>query len=98
MENKITTTQVGVRYGIIYGLTSVVISLVVILTNLERNFIISLLNFVVLIAFLVIPMQYFKSQREGFMSFGEGMGIGSIVSAVSSRPLKSSFEFELKKI
>jgi uncharacterized ion transporter superfamily protein YfcC len=29
-------------------------------------------------------MQYFKSQREGFMSFGEGMGIGSIVSAVSS--------------
>ncbi|WP_448529339.1 DUF4199 domain-containing protein [Raineya sp.] len=84
MENKITTTQVGVRYGIIYGLTSVVISLVVILTNLERNFIISLLNFVVLIAFLVIPMQYFKSQREGFMSFGEGMGIGSIVSAVSS--------------
>jgi hypothetical protein len=41
MENKITTTQVGVRYGIIYGLTSVVISLVVILTNLERNFILS---------------------------------------------------------
>lgn len=84
MENKITTTQVGVRYGIIYGLTSVVISLVVMLTNLERNFIINLLNFVVLIAFLVIPMQYFKSQREGFMSFSEGMGIGSIVSAVSS--------------
>jgi hypothetical protein len=84
MEQKITTTQVGFRYGIIYGLTSIAISLITIIADLQQNFAITLLNIFVLVAFLVIPMRYFKSQNEGFMSFGQGMGIGSIVSALSN--------------
>ncbi len=83
MEIK-TPTRVGLHYGIIYGLTSIAISLFTILTDLQQNFVISVLNMLVMIAFLVMPMQYFKSQNEGFISFGQGMGIGSIVSAVSS--------------
>ncbi|MCS6795512.1 MAG: DUF4199 domain-containing protein [Raineya sp.] len=83
-NTNITTTQVGLRYGIIYGLTAVVISLVSIMADMQEIFVIRILNIAVMIAFLVMPMQYFKAQNEGFMSFGQGMGIGAIVSAVSS--------------
>lgn len=82
--NNITTTQVGIRYGLMLGLTSVVISLVTFIADLRESTAVNLLSFGVTITFLVMAMKYFRDQNSGFMKFGQGFGIGMIVSAISS--------------
>lgn len=83
-SNPVTTTQVGIRYGLILGATSVIISLVAFIADLRENFAINVLSTVVSIAFLVIAMKHFRDQNNGFIKFGQGFGIGMIVSAISS--------------
>lgn len=82
--NQITTTQVGIRYGLILGLTSIAISLVTFIADLRENIAVNLLGIGVSIAFLVIAMKHFRDQNGGFMKFGQGFGIGMIVSAIST--------------
>jgi hypothetical protein len=82
--NSITPTQVGVRYGLILGLASIVITLVSFMADLRENMAVNLLSTAVTIAFLVIAMKYFRDQNSGFMKFGQGFGIGMIVTAISS--------------
>ncbi|MFN3315217.1 MAG: DUF4199 domain-containing protein [Raineya sp.] len=83
-NNNITPTQVGVRYGLFSGLASVIISLVSFIADLRENSAIGILSTAVTIAFLVMAMKYFRDQNSGFMKFGQGFGIGMIVSAISS--------------
>ena len=80
----ITTTQVGIRYGLILGLTSVGISLVAFIADLRENLIVNILSTVVTIAFLAIAIKYYRDQNSGYIKFGQGFGIGMIVSAISS--------------
>ena len=82
--NSITPTQVGVRYGLILGLASIVITLVSFMADLRENTAVNLLSTAVTIAFLVMAMKYFRDQNSGFMKFGQGFGIGMIVTAISS--------------
>lgn len=82
--NHVTTTQVGIRYGLILGLTSIAITIVSLLADLRKNTVINLLSIGVTIAFLVIAMKFFRDQNKGFMKFGQGFGIGMIVSAISA--------------
>jgi len=83
-NTTITTTQVGIRYGLILGLTSVGISLVAFIADLRENLIVNILGTVVTIAFLVIAIKYYRDQNNGYIKFGQGFGIGMIVSAISS--------------
>ncbi|GAB4489517.1 MAG: hypothetical protein OHK0045_12730 [Raineya sp.] len=83
-SNSVSTTQVGIRYGAILGLTSIGISLISFIADLRENIAVNLLGTVVMIAFLVIAMKYFRDQNNGFMKFGQGFGIGMIVVAISS--------------
>lgn len=82
--NSITPTQVGIRYGLILGLTSVVISLVTFIADLRESSAINILSLAVTITFLIMAMKYFRDQNSGFMKFGQGFGIGMIVTAISS--------------
>jgi len=82
-NTTITTTQVGIRYGLILGLASVAISLVTFMADLRENLIINVRT-VVTIAFLAIAIKYYRDQNSGYIKFGQGFGIGMIVSAISS--------------
>lgn len=80
----LTTTKVGLRYGLIYGLTSIGIMLFVVFTDTGHNLLIRLLEFALNIIFLSMAMNYYKAQNGGFMSFAKGLGVGATTSAVSN--------------
>ncbi|UOR06036.1 DUF4199 domain-containing protein [Hymenobacter aerilatus] len=86
MENtstsSVTTTSVGVRYGILTGIASVIISLVLYATNLEQSPV-RWISMLVLAGGIVLAHQLFKQHNNGFMSYGQGLGIGAVVGAVS---------------
>ena len=77
----VTTTSVGLRYGLLTGLVSIIISFGLFVAHQESSPL-RYASFAVLIAGLVLAMQNFKQNNQGFMSFGQGVGIGAVLSAV----------------
>lgn len=81
-----TTTQtpwsVGIRYGLITGLASVILSLILNMTGLEQSPA-KWLSLVVLIAGIAMAHKYFKQHNNGFMGYSQGLGIGSVLSGVT---------------
>ncbi len=86
MENKVTVSQIGLRYGIIIGLIFIVYGLILQFLNLDMKAMqyLGYLNYVILIVVLVLAHKAFKEGGDGFMSIGQGLGIGMLITLVGS--------------
>lgn len=81
-QTQSTTSAVAIRFGLITGLISVIISLALYTTGTEQSPL-KWLSSVVLIGGLVLAMRQYKQSHGGYMSYGEGLGIGTLLSAVT---------------
>ena len=77
----VTTTSVGLRYGLLAGLVGIVLSFVQFAAHMEDTPL-KYLGYVVLAGGIVLALRQFKAGNYGFMSFGQGVGIGTLVSVV----------------
>jgi hypothetical protein len=71
------------RYGLLTGLVGIVISLVLNMSHLEQSPV-KWLSVVVLIGGIILGQKAYKQANGLFMSYGEGLGVGVIVSGVSA--------------
>jgi hypothetical protein len=82
---SITTRSVGIRYGLILALVSVIYFLVLTIMNVDMTSGIgrwaSILFYV---AGIFLAHKYFKDNGSGFMSYGEGIGISFWIGLLSS--------------
>jgi uncharacterized integral membrane protein len=85
MENTATPavspSSVGLRYGLLTGIVSIILSAVMYMTNTEQSPL-RYLGYLILIGGILMAHQYFKRNNSGFMSFGQGVSIGTTLSAV----------------
>jgi hypothetical protein len=77
-----STTAVGGRYGLLTGLVSVIVSFGIYALQLEQNAAVRFLTMAVLVVGIILAMRSFKEQNAGFMDYGQGLGVGMIVSGV----------------
>ena len=85
MEATPTTTtpaSVGVRYGLLTGLITAIFSFFVNVMHLEQSPL-RFLNIAVLIGGIVLAQRFYRASAGGFLSFGEGVGIGTVLSAIA---------------
>jgi hypothetical protein len=80
-STSVSATSVGLRYGLLTGLISVIISFGLFAARMEQSPL-RFVSFLVLIGGMVMAMRYYKENNNGFMNFGEGVGIGTLLSAV----------------
>jgi uncharacterized membrane protein YedE/YeeE len=86
MENtstSVSATSVAIRYGLLTGIVSVIYSFILLAANLEQNTALSLLSLVILIGGIFLAHKTYKDAHNGFMSYGQGLGIGTLVSVIS---------------
>jgi hypothetical protein len=83
METKPSISSIGLRYGLIVGVIASVYTLILYMAGLGNNTPLGLLGLVILIAGIVMAHNAYKAQGNGFMSIGQGIGIGMILSIVS---------------
>lgn len=77
-----TPVAIGVRYGLIIGIVTVIYSLALMATGLDQNPWLGFLTFAILIAGIVLAHKAYKQNNGGFMSYGQGLGIATVEGAV----------------
>lgn len=88
MENPTTETlstrSIGVRYGLVLGVVSIVYFLILTFSGLDPNAGWNWLGLVFSIVAIFLAHKYFKENGDGFMTYGQGVGIGFWLTLVSS--------------
>lgn len=91
-DNYVSTGQVAKKYGLILGIISIAFFLVTVFGNLAGNSAVSWLGAIPTIAIIFLAHKEFKEQGDGYMSFKQGLGIGTLISLISS-VISSVFTF-----
>ena len=79
----VTVSNTAMRYGLIVGLVCVIYSLMLMLTDNSMNRWLSSISYLFIIVGMVMAFKYFKAHNSGFMSYGQGLGIGTLMSLIA---------------
>jgi hypothetical protein len=82
MEEKATISQAGLKYGLITGLILVIYNLALYMTGLFTNDKMGWIVYIILIGMVYLAHKAFKDSGDGFMSLGQGLGLGMLVLIV----------------
>lgn len=84
MEEKSTVLQTGIKYGIITALVVIVYTFILYLIGESMNMWLGFLSLIFIIGLMVFAMREYKNEHNGFLEYKEGLGIGTIMVAISS--------------
>ncbi|MBO2008250.1 DUF4199 domain-containing protein [Hymenobacter negativus] len=87
----VTTTAIGLRYGLLVGLVSIIFSFVLFVTQTDQSPV-RWLGLAVLIGGMVLAHNAYKQVNGGFMDYSEGLGIGALMSVISGA-LSTAFSY-----
>ncbi len=79
----VTTAATGLRYGLLTGLVSIIFTFILFAIGQEGNGGLASVAFAILIVGIVLAHKAFKATNEGYMSYGQGLGIGVLVGGVN---------------
>lgn len=74
-------TRIATKYGLILGVLSFVIFLAGTLPAMRQNRVVSVANTALLIVLMVLAHWEFKRNRGGMMTYPQGLGSGTLLSA-----------------
>nr|WP_295927222.1 DUF4199 domain-containing protein [uncultured Dyadobacter sp.] len=82
MEEKTSTARVALKYGVLAAVVTIVYSTILYVAGLGQNRWLSSMSYIFMIVAIVWAMKDFREQNNGFISYGEGLGLGSLTAAV----------------
>lgn len=83
MQEEPSVARIALKYGLITAVASIIYNTILIIAEQNQNQALSMLGLVILIVGMVYAMREFKSSNDGFMSYGQGLSIGTLLSAIS---------------
>jgi len=81
---KATVKQVSIKWGIISGIVSIAFFMIIVLADMVGNSSVSWLGMIPFIIILFLAHNEFKKDGDGFMTYGQGLGIGAFVAGVGA--------------
>ncbi|HNP19124.1 MAG TPA: DUF4199 domain-containing protein [Fulvivirga sp.] len=87
MEENIempTTKSIVMKWGPILGLISIGLILITALGELQRSSAMNWIGIIPTIAIIYLAHKEYKDTGDGFMSYGKGLGLGTLIVVVSS--------------
>lgn len=83
MEENVSIKSVGIKYGLILAIISIVVFIVKVATD-TPEFGGIWLEIVILVGGITLAHMEFKRKNSGLMSYGTGLGLGTIVAATAA--------------
>jgi preprotein translocase subunit YajC len=94
---KVSTARIALKWGLICALLSIMFTTISYSTEIWKSWIISLIvSMVLYFGVMYFAMKEFKEQNSGFMTFSQGLSIGTLISATSGL-IGMSFDMIYKK-
>lgn len=90
MQQEPSTARIALKYGVITAVASIVYTTILILAEKNQNQGLTSLGLLILVVGMVYAMREFKAENTGYMSYGQGLGIGTLIAAISGL-LNSTF-------
>jgi hypothetical protein len=84
---KPTVMSVGVKFGLILGVVSIVILLVRFFAGMnpmENNWMNNVISLLLTVGAVVFAHKNFKESGDGYMSYGQGLGIAMVTVIIST--------------
>lgn len=82
MQEDLPITRVAIKYGLIFGLISSIYSIMLYVFQLETNKFLPYLAWILIIAGIFQAIKDYRTQNQGFVSFGQGLGIGTLTATI----------------
>ncbi len=83
MNEQPSTARLALKWGAITALASILLSTTLFVTDQTQNRSLGALIYLIIIAGLVLAMREYKQQNENYMSYGEGLGLGTLTAAIT---------------
>jgi len=80
---KVSMSPYGIKYGVIASLAVIIYGMVLNLTGLNMNQALGYVNYLVLGGVMYLGCKSYKKSNEGFMSFGDGVGLSMIIASIT---------------
>jgi hypothetical protein len=80
---KPSTARIALKWGIISAIFSIIFSTILYITDLWMNPWLVSTSYVILTICIFMSMKEYKSLNNGFLNYGEGLGLGTLLSAVA---------------
>ena len=87
MENqKDAIKKIAFNYGIIWGLLSIVLSVIAYVTDnhIERPMWLTIAGLAIMVGIFVYGLKAFKSENEGYLSVSESLKVGLAISLIAA--------------
>ncbi len=86
MENqKSSIKKIALNFGVIWGLLSIVLSVVAYVTNnyIDRPMWLTIAGLAIMVGIIVYGLKAFKSENEGFLSVSDALKVGLAISVIA---------------
>lgn len=80
----VSKKSVAIKYGVINGLVGIILFVIIDFAGMAGNQAVSYLPALVTGVIIFFAQKEFIKEGDGFMNYGEGLGIGTLVSLFSS--------------
>ncbi|MBX2952186.1 MAG: DUF4199 domain-containing protein [Leadbetterella sp.] len=95
---KVSTARIALKWGLIYGLLSIVVTTIIYTFNLmEQSWISTVASILLSFGVLYLAFREFRELNGGFMRFGQGLGLGMLLF-VTAGVLGAGFDTLYKKV
>ncbi|GAB3340950.1 hypothetical protein GCM10027299_54790 [Larkinella ripae] len=84
MEEKPSTARLALKWGLISGVIFMVYTTAINVTGQFTNTTLPWLSLVISIVIVVMAMREYRALNGDYMSYGEGVGLGTLLSVVSA--------------
>lgn len=81
---KTTVKQVSMKWGLILGVILIGFGIVIQIAGLIGNQAVSWLTYVFVAVIIYMAHKTFKDEGDGFMSYGQGLGLGTLVTTIAA--------------
>lgn len=77
---KVSSARIALKWGLIYGVISIIFTTITYNTELWKNWIVGMLfGIILVVVMLYLANKEFILLNGGFMSFSQGLGLGTLV-------------------
>jgi Protein of unknown function (DUF4199) len=83
MEQQPTTARTALKWGLISGVASMIFITILYVTGQAANSALASAGIIITIVVMILAMKEFRTANGGYMTYGQGLGIGALMAGIS---------------